>query len=210
MPPRKKREQTLTDDVPSGPPRRAHHVVRDLAQAKLLSEPLRFPLRLRLLQAFAAAPQTTKQVAQRLGERPSRLYPHVDALLQAGLLEQVAVRQKRGAIEKYLQAIAARFEIDSTLFLAEEGGHEDALTRSILDTTREELYRSAPQAAELDDALKPLVLRFEVHGTPRQIVALRQKLLDWVARCQAHDPSDDGEKTVSYAGTVAFYPRPKG
>ena len=58
------------------------HYVKDLEQARLLTD----PFKLKLLEQFAAEPRTTKQVADHLGEKAPKLYRHVDALATAGLL----------------------------------------------------------------------------------------------------------------------------
>src|SRR2546425_5547851 len=64
---------------------------------------LAHPLRLRLLEAFALGRRTTMQVAAQLGEPPTRLYHHVNALERAGILKLVDTRQVRGATEKYFE-----------------------------------------------------------------------------------------------------------
>ncbi len=82
------------------------HVIRDLGQAKLLTD----PFKLKLLERFADEPITTKQVADLMGEKAPRLYRHVDALVEAGLLELIKEQPKRGTIERYYKTIASRFE----------------------------------------------------------------------------------------------------
>src|SRR5437764_897549 len=67
---------------------------------------LAHPLRLRLLELFAEAPRTTKQVADLLGEPPTRLYHHVAALERAGLLRLTATRKNRGTTEKWFEAVS--------------------------------------------------------------------------------------------------------
>ena len=44
------------------------------------------PLRQQILELMIEAPITTKQVADRLGEKPTKLYHHVDTLEAAGLI----------------------------------------------------------------------------------------------------------------------------
>ena len=48
----------------------------ELEQVKVLAD----PLRVRILETMALEERTTKQVAEELGEKPTRLYPHVEAL----------------------------------------------------------------------------------------------------------------------------------
>jgi DNA-binding transcriptional ArsR family regulator len=78
------------------------YVVRRLDQAKLLTD----PFKLKLLQRFGGNPVTTKQVADQMGEKAPRLYRHVDALFDAGLLKLVEEKPKtetrhRGALLPY-------------------------------------------------------------------------------------------------------------
>ena len=83
------------------------YIVKRLEQAKLLTD----PFKLKLLERFAGKPVTTKQVADRMGEKAPRLYRHVDALVEEGLLELVEERPKRGTIERYYKTVAERFEV---------------------------------------------------------------------------------------------------
>ena len=87
---------------------KAVHTLKDLHQVKLLADPMRF----RILEAFSAAARTTKQVAERLGEPPTKLYHHVDLLARAGLITLVDTRQNRGTVEKYYRAVAREFVVD--------------------------------------------------------------------------------------------------
>lgn len=204
-----KKAQTLTEETPSGPPSLDYYIIRQLNQAKMLAD----PLRLRVLHAFVPEPRTTKQVAELLDEKPSRLYPHVEALLKVGLLEQKAVRQKRGAIEKYLQAIAVRFEVDRTLFLEDNSKadytEQAQIAIDILNTTRDELHRSAAYAFDqsLDHELNPTIIRFEMRGTPEEIKQYRQKLLDLLQDCK-ESSSNKTDEVMDFSGSVIFYPRP--
>ena len=80
--------------------------ISDIEQVKALSH----PLRMRIIETLAAAdPMTTKQVAERLGEKPTRLYHHVDKLEQAGLIRLTHTKQNRGTTEKYYETIARQF-----------------------------------------------------------------------------------------------------
>ena len=80
------------DGAPNpGPPDDPFYVIRDLAQLKVLAD----PLRVRILEALCEQPRTTKQVAERLGEKPTKLYHHVEALDRAGLIELHSTRPNR-------------------------------------------------------------------------------------------------------------------
>ncbi len=80
--------------------------LNDLAQVRVLAH----PLRLRLLQSLAERPATAKQVAEQLGEPPTRLYHHVQVLERGGLIRLREVRPNRGTTERYYEAVARSFE----------------------------------------------------------------------------------------------------
>ena len=68
------------------------YILRDLEQVKVIAD----PLRVRILDCFASEPRTTKQVAELIDEKPTRLYHHVDALERVGLIRLTQTRQNRG------------------------------------------------------------------------------------------------------------------
>lgn len=61
--------------------------------------------RTRILHLAADQPVTVKQLAEQLGEEPSRLYYHVKKLMEVDLLEVVETRQHGNLVEKYYKAI---------------------------------------------------------------------------------------------------------
>src|SRR5262245_61562583 len=112
---------------------------------------LAHPLRLRILELFAEAPRTTMQVAELLGQPPTRLYHHVNALERSGLLRLRETRPNRGTVEKWYEAVAQRF--GETV----PAGSDDAaassrrrstrgLALAVLEQARRELASSAAHA----------------------------------------------------------------
>ena len=184
------------------------YVVKRLEQAKLLTD----PFKLRLLEQFADTPATTKQVADRMGEKAPKLYRHVDALADEGLLELVEERPKRGTVERYYRTVADRFEVDPGLFSTTSDNDDDPLelVRSILRDTESEVLRVASGFSDDPDNAESLVLmRLAVRGTSQEIALLREKLESWLAECGALDADDEPRgDLVTYAGMIAFYPRP--
>lgn len=79
---------------------------RNVADLRALAH----PLRLRMMELFAESPKTTKQVAELLGQPPTRLYHHVAALERAGLLVLKETRPNRGAIEKWYTSATAQVQ----------------------------------------------------------------------------------------------------
>jgi DNA-binding transcriptional ArsR family regulator len=185
----------------------------DLAQVRVLAD----PLRLRMLGVFARGSHTTMQVAEELGEKPTRLYHHVAALLRAGVIELTETRPNRGTVERYYQAVAPGFHVDDSLLTP--GSKPPAASRAltgvvaaILDSTRDELARVAqsPTAKLSSDA--PLVARALVVDSQEGIDALRAKLaalLESRTREKRIPAARKSPDQRTYALTIAFYPVPQ-
>jgi DNA-binding transcriptional ArsR family regulator len=176
--------------------------VSDLDQLRLLAD----PLKLRIIQAFAAGPRTTSQVAESLGENLTRLYRHVDALLAAGLIEVVGEKKKRGTVERSFKAVARRFEVDHALFTRDDA--LAATARDILRAGEEELLGAL--AAASADHEPPLAMRLHMQGSPERIRSLRRALEDWLESAQEADASDGDlpADSVEAGALIAFYVLP--
>jgi len=187
-------------------PQQEVYVLKDLEQVKVLAD----PLRLRILEAFCEKPRTTKQVAQLLGEKPTKLYHHVESLERVGLIKLVKTRRNRGTVEKYYQAVAKDFTVDRELFAVRPQPEEaiaalqDMFTGA-LEATLSELRESiAEKLIQPADEGRPAVLaRSHIRTTHSQIEKLKVKLQEWFEECQAADQEEGG---VEYGLTVAFYP----
>jgi DNA-binding transcriptional ArsR family regulator len=173
--------------------------VSNLDQLRLLAD----PLKLRIIQAFAAGPRTTGQVAESLGENLTRLYRHVDALLAAGLIEVTEERKKRGTVERSFQAVARHFEVDHALFTS--GDSAMATGREILRASEEEILGALAAASAENE---PLFMRLRMKGNPEQILSLRRALEDWLKTAEEADASADaesGDDAVEAGALIAFY-----
>ena len=176
------------------------HKISDLETVRLLSD----PLKLRLLQAFAEAPKTTKRVAAELGESVTKLYRHVDALQDAGLLEVVDEQQKRGTVERTFQAVARRFEVDHALFNEDDNSSGTEAIREVIRGGETELLDALAKAGGEDDS-QPIFMRIRGKASPEQIAELRQTLNAWLETIPSDEeaPDDDAQ---NYGGIIAFYP----
>jgi DNA-binding transcriptional ArsR family regulator len=200
--------------VPSTPPDEVY-TLTDLEQVRVLAD----PLRLRILGAFCDAESTTKQVAERIGEKPTRLYHHVDALERVGLLRLTRKRQNRGTVEKYYVAAGRSFSASSSLFSRDAGPPGTAQAASemlpvvatMLDGTKNELQGLAARAQSAGKHAGSAVIEeeavlsyLEVRGSEEEIAALRarvKKLLDEVCK-----EGSTGGATRRYRLTLAFFP----
>ena len=174
------------------------HEITDLAHLKLLSD----PLKLSLLQAFAEEPRTTRQVADGLGENITKLYRHVDALHDAGLLEVVDETQKRGTVERTFRAVARRFEVDHALFADGDDGAAAKAIRDAFRATEAEVLESL-QNTEAEDYRKAIFMRLRCKASPERIREMRESLEAWLEEAQE---DDEGEATEEFGALLAFYP----
>ena len=174
------------------------HKISDLEQIRLLSD----PLKLKLLQAFAEAPKTTKQVAAELDESVTKLYRHVDALHDSGLLVVVEEKQKRGTVERTFRAVAQRFEADHSLFSGEAAEHWAEAVRETLRVSESEILKVLANATE--DGRHPTFMRIRGKASPAKIAELQAMLNDWIESVTAREESS-AEETKEFGGLVAFY-----
>jgi DNA-binding transcriptional ArsR family regulator len=177
--------------------------IKDLEQIKLLSD----PLKLQLLQAFAEKPLTTKQVASDLGESVTKLYRHVDALHDAGLLEIAGEQQKRGTVERTFRAVARRFEADHSLFADQGDAEGPNAARDMLRACESEILAALTMQGTRSDN-DPIVMRLRCKASPARIAELRDSLSAWIAATQQDDEAGDAGKegTEEVGALIAFYP----
>lgn len=174
----------------------------DLDQIKLLAE----PIRLRLLGAFGDE-KTTKQAAKELGEKPTRLYHHVEALERAGLIVLTRTAPNRGTTEKYYQAVARAFRGEVGVHPGTQVGDEMAsVVRTMLATTADEaehlLATGKTQALSDEGVLGFLELRIAAHRAKE----VRRELMALVDRFGDDETDPQGAGPVRCRLTIAFFP----
>jgi DNA-binding transcriptional ArsR family regulator len=187
------------------------YTIQDREVLKILADPLRS----QILETVLSEKHTVKQVADKLGLAPSKLYYHFNLLEQQGLIEVVETRLVANMMEKRYQAVYNEIEIDPTILSpATDEGKEavNTLITSTIDTTRDDLLRSL-QARYFQ-------LEQGAPADPRRIILNRmtanisnERVPEFLDRIQAlinafadADCSPDDENTKPYAMTVAFYP----
>ena len=187
------------------------YVIHDLEQVKILAD----PLRTRLIETMRDQAMTAKQMAETLGEKPTRIYHHVNALEKAGLIRLIETRRNRGTLEKYYQPVAKLFIVDRDLFAPELGEAAEQATSAVaaamtdmLHKTEEEIRQGiAAKRLPLQDSSRIEVARVAVRATPKQIEKLVRKVQSLLEEAQA---SETGEATedalLDYRLLVAFYP----
>jgi len=169
---------------------------------------LAHPLRLRMMELFAESPKTTKQVAELLGEPPTRLYHHVAALERAGLLVLKETRQNRGAVEKWYAGVAQQIQdsprsTDDPQLPARRKARR-AIAATALEQAKQEVMAIPAGAKE-----PALVGRMVLVAPASQIASIRQRLLDTIQTMRTELQGEGGTEEaecVRWALTVAFAP----
>lgn len=173
--------------------------IKDLEQIRLLSD----PLKLQLLQAFAESAKTTKQVAAELGESVTKLYRHVDALHDSGLLVVTEEKQKRGTIERTFRAVAERFEADHSLFVDGAGEDGTNTAREMLRVSEAEILDVLAKTRDDDDE-RAIIMRIRGRAGPDEIAELRATLKKWMDSLPNNDQSP-AKDAKDFGGLIAFY-----
>lgn len=181
-------------------------MLKDLKQIKVFAH----PLRARLVEVFADRPRTAKQAAEIIGQKPTKLYHHVEALERVGLIKLVKTQKKRGTLEKYYRTVAKRFSVDSSIFKMKGNqkemlGEFRAMFTTMLENTMQEISESitdkliCPEKKERQLTLA----RKRIRTTPDSIKKLDtkiQKLIDEFAAAK------EKKGDIEYALTLVFYP----
>lgn len=168
------------------------------------------PLRMGILRALAEKPMTTKQVALQLKEPVTKLYRHVEALSETGLIELVGEVPKRGTVQKFYRAAARCYKADDACFPG--ASHSDARLQAmfdILDAARRSIAGSAGRGSE---NLAAVAAASEIELTdPSQaqdlMNALTRALQQW---CSSNAVRRKKQKGASYQVSLFVSPTEPG
>ena len=182
--------------------------LRSVDQIKALSN----PLRLRMLEQFSEAPATPKQVAERLGCKPTRVYHHVATLERAGLIQQVDSKQVRGTVEKYYSAVAKKMSIDRTAFgpAAEEilsSATELGVLDSLFQSIRDEYAKHIDERSDnSENEIPAFFVRTKIRASDTAAAALQQRIENFIDELKAEAESLDDEDKKPHRLIIGWYP----
>jgi DNA-binding transcriptional ArsR family regulator len=187
----------------------AQRIISDVEALKVYFD----PVRIRIIGQLAGEPRSIHQVAAALGLPFTRLYYQFGLLEKHGLIRVVETRAIAGAVEEKFYQIAARqFIIDRKLLTlgttAERDSGLDVILDTVLDQTRDDVYRSiraglvdlgqtAPHPAAL------LMRRGVWRLTPELAAQFSERL---IALIKEFAEESGGDQQHYYALAVAFYP----
>ena len=201
------------DDLVDEPPV-AERVISDVETLKALSD----PLRLRIVEAMITRvdePWTVKELSAALGVPPTRLYHHVDLLLERQLIRPVERRVVSGIIETRYRIAQLSLRLDRRLFSAdtrEQAAVLHDVLRTVFDRSRDEIETAIRLGAieTVEDARpdrKLLLSKGLIRLRPERAARLRERLLELVDSVEREDEADDDPAERRAFGTLlALYP----
>jgi DNA-binding transcriptional ArsR family regulator len=201
----KGKTQNRSKDGRRSAPQAELRTLDDLKQVRALAD----PLRMRILTALCEE-RTTKQVAELLHEKPTRLYHHVDALERAGLVQLTRTQPKRGTIEKYYRSVARTIEARVSTGRGSEASREaiDNVMATAFATTSAEVSRLLEHGAGSTLSEEGVLTFLEIHATRAEIQQLRRRLQAAIG--VAMEEGKPARRDERYRLTIAFYPLETG
>ena len=184
--------------------------ISDLETLRALAD----PLRVQIMELLEGQALTVKQVAEKLGLAPSKLYYHFGALEKLGLIEVAETRMVANMLEKKFRSNAELVDVDPALFkFSKEGDNEpvNILLSSTIDATRDDLLRSL-QARQFQleqgaaEQPRRLIINRIVSRVPEgRIEKFQERLVKLVKEFEVEDETSK-VSDQPYALTVALYP----
>lgn len=185
--------------------------IKDLETLRAVSD----PLRMQIVELLAER-LTVKQVAEKLGLAPSKLYYHFTTLEKLGLIEVVETRMVSNMLEKVYHSAADALDVDPDLFkFSREGSNEplNMVLSSTIDATREDMIRSLQaRQFQLEQGAEEKPRRFIINRVvsrlpEKRVEEFQERLVQLLQEFEAEDDASVRNKDLHpYALTVAFYP----
>jgi DNA-binding transcriptional ArsR family regulator len=189
-----------------------HFHIYDLETLRAVSD----PLRIQIVELLTTQDLTVKQVAEKLGLAPSKLYYHFGALEKLGMIEVAETRMVSNMVEKVYQSNADQLDVDPSLLkFSKEGENEsfNILISSTIDATREDIIRSLQaRQFQLDQGATEQSRRFIINRVVSRIsdermAEFQERLVQLIQEFENEDkPASRKLNLQPYALTVALYP----
>src|SRR4051812_37595552 len=190
-------------DEPEGSPPVAERVVSDHETLRALAD----PLRLRILETMVSRADgawSVKELAAALAVPQTRLYHHIELLLERDLVRPAGQRLVSGIVETRYRVTALSLRLDPKLLSSDEEG-ATSLVANVLEAARGEILAAVrAHALDAEDLApdRPLITRGMAKLTPERAGELRERL---VALLEEFD-HDEQPGAVPYGLLLAFYP----
>jgi DNA-binding transcriptional ArsR family regulator len=186
----------------------AERLIADVETLKAISD----PLRIRILETMVTrsdAAWSVKELAASLGVPQTRLYHHVELLVERDLLRSAEQRVVSGIIETRYRLAALSLRLDPHLIGAGGAGESAArdMLATIFDETRRDVERlhADPSLGGETPVDRPLVSRGVARLTPERARELRDRI---VAIVEEYDGPSDEPNAKTYRTLIAMYADP--
>lgn len=133
------------------------------------------------------------ELSSALAIEPKGLYYHVRALVEHGLLEQVAIRKGVRRDEAIYSAVGDRFEIDHVGGSRDEQSAADQLAQALIRQNAR-AWQTASSTLGVNDPKRGALMVETINCTldPSQVTTLKEKLLEVSQWAMHQEPSRDG------------------
>lgn len=205
---------TPADDLPLYPDLEADEVryISDVETLRAISDATRMRILETMVQRRTPG-WSVKELAAALELPPTRLYHHVELLLERDLVRPVERRVVSGIIETRYAAVATSFQLDRSLFAA---GSDEGLAvlhetlAAVFDTARSELelairLGAVDASADAPPERRLLLSRGLAKLSPGRAAELRHRLTSLLEEYGEDDGTTDA---IAWGLVVALYPMP--
>jgi len=168
-------------------------ILSNLEEIKVFTD----PFRMKILFALDEAPMTVKQLADMLGEIPSKVHYHVKELERIGVLEIVDKKEKAGIVEKYYYPTAESFRVEKIITKEEVWKEHIGSLRDTMLKNASEDYRN--YMSKKKDGDKEIFNYGIIHLTDEEFEDLGEKLK------QLMEKSDKREDTKAYTHIIGVF-----
>jgi DNA-binding transcriptional ArsR family regulator len=183
----------------------AERLVSDPETLRAISD----PLRIRILETMVSRADnawSVKELAAALEVPQTRLYHHIELLLECDLIKPAGQRLVSGIVETRYRIVALALRLDPRLIASDQATTETLVT-SVLDSARGELLAALRETPPDPDHLapdRPLISRGLSRLSPERAAELRARLVALL------DEFDDGNDPAlpAYGLLLALYPIP--
>lgn len=189
----------------------AERIVSDVETLKALSDPLRLKV-LEVMVARTEQPWSAKELAAELDVPQTRLYHHIDLLLERDLIRVASQRLVSGILETRYRVAALSLRLDRKLLAGGDPEAEagtSAVLAAVLDSARAELEVALREAASVPEGMdavdRPWVTRGLAKLTPERAGELRKRIEALLAEFEADAETADSRP---YSLLIALYAAP--
>ena len=196
----------IADETAAGPD--AERLISDVETLKALSD----PLRLRIIETMVGRANdawSVKELAAALDVPQTRLYHHIELLVERDLVRAAEQRVVSGIIETRYRLAALSLRLDPGLVRGGGAGESAAreMLTAIFDEVRQDVMRllSDPRLGDEAAVDRPLVSRGVARLTPERARELRDRL---VAIVDEYDGPSDEPTAKTYRTLIAMYADP--